>query len=540
LAVKPEVIALVVVAVVVLAAVFLLAGGGQPATTQGSPTTTPAASATKTATGQPSPSKTSAQQTQAATTTSPSPGQGQGAAATSCKTWYVVHVLTRHPADIQEKAREAFLRSPLAKKYCIKDVVFVSLPAGFWEIQIKNKKADVGWGGGPTLFDTLFLDNLLAPLKTKTALEAAAQVPDTFAGMPMKRVKNGKIYWVAAAIASFGFTVNTDVAKRLGFDVGKLRHWSDLASDDLGLLLVKTGAPQVAIANPLMSTSNTRMYEIILQAYGWENGWRNLTLMAANSLIEQGSAAVRDDVINGRVLVGITIDFYGYTAEKVNPACRYVLPQGETIVNGDPIAVTIGTRNQDAAEAFLAWVLTDGQAIWLDPNINRLPANPNVFKMPPDKLAEIVGTTPQVMEQQVKLLKAKYEQAMSAKTLKFNDSLALETETPMQLYFVATLVNNHDLLVRAWTRLLKAYYIEHRISKEKFLELKKKLTDLVTYKDPATGKMVKFTLKDAIRVNRLLQEALKKGNAQLRDEYVNAWSSAARAKYREVLDALGG
>ncbi len=540
MAVKPEVIALVVVAVVVLAAVFLLAGGGQPATTQGSPTTTPAASATKTATGQPSPSKTSAQQTQAATTTSPSPGQGQGAAATSCKTWYVVHVLTRHPADIQEKAREAFLRSPLAKKYCIKDVVFVSLPAGFWEIQIKNKKADVGWGGGPTLFDTLFLDNLLAPLKTKTALEAAAQVPDTFAGMPMKRVKNGKIYWVAAAIASFGFTVNTDVAKRLGFDVGKLRHWSDLASDDLGLLLVKTGAPQVAIANPLMSTSNTRMYEIILQAYGWENGWRNLTLMAANSLIEQGSAAVRDDVINGRVLVGITIDFYGYTAEKVNPACRYVLPQGETIVNGDPIAVTIGTRNQDAAEAFLAWVLTDGQAIWLDPNINRLPANPNVFKMPPDKLAEIVGTTPQVMEQQVKLLKAKYEQAMSAKTLKFNDSLALETETPMQLYFVATLVNNHDLLVRAWTRLLKAYYIEHRISKEKFLELKKKLTDLVTYKDPATGKMVKFTLKDAIRVNRLLQEALKKGNAQLRDEYVNAWSSAARAKYREVLDALGG
>ena len=538
MAVKPEVIALVVVAVVVLAAVFLLAGGGQPATTQGSPTATPAATATKTATGQPSPGKTSARQTQAATTTSPR--QGQGAAAASCKTWYVVHVLTRHPADIQEKAREAFLRSPLAKKYCIKDVVFVSLPAGFWEIQIKNKKADVGWGGGPTLFDTLFLDNLLAPLKTKTALDAAAQVPDTFAGMPMKRVKNGKIYWVAAAIASFGFTVNTDVAKRLGFDVGKLRHWSDLASDDLGLLLVKTGAPQVAIANPLMSTSNTRMYEIILQAYGWENGWRNLTLMAANSLIEQGSAAVRDDVINGRVLVGITIDFYGYTAEKVNPACRYVLPQGETIVNGDPIAVTIGTRNQDAAEAFLAWVLTDGQAIWLDPSINRLPANPNVFKMPPDKLAEIVGTTPQVMEQQVKLLKAKYEQAMSAKTLKFNDSLALETETPMQLYFVAALVNNHDLLVRAWTRLLKAYYIEHRISKEKFLELKRKLTDLVTYKDPVTGKMVKFTLKDAIRVNRLLQEALKKGNAQLRDEYVNAWSSAARAKYREVLDALGG
>jgi hypothetical protein len=313
-----------------------------------------------------------------------------------------------------------------------------------------------------------------------------------------------------------------------------------LASDELGLLLIKTGAPQLAIANPMMSTSNTRMYEIILQAYGWENGWRNLTLMAANAIIEQGSAAVRDDVIAGRVMVGITIDFYGYTAEKVNPACKYILPQGETIVNGDPIAVTIGSRNQTAAEAFLAWVLTDGQAIWLDPKINRLPANPHIFDMPPDKLAEIVGVSPQVMEQQVKLLKAKYEQAMHAKTMGFNDTLALETETPMQMYFVATLVNQHNLLVRAWTKLLKAYYIDHSISREKFLELKRKLTDLVTYKDPVTGKMVKFTLDDAIRVNKLLQEALKKGNAQLRDEYMNAWSAAARAKYLEVLAALGG
>ena len=538
MALNRPVLILAIIAVVVLAAVFYAASRSQA----------PAAPTVRTpATTTQAPAPTTTQMPAQTTVTGKTETTTHTAAATTtqtltpaCKTTYVVHVLTRHPADIQEKAREAFLRSELAKKYCVKDVVFVSIPAGFWEIQIKHKKADVGWGGGPTLFDTLYLDGLLAPLKTKVGLEAAAQVPDVFAGMPMKRVKDGKIYWVAAAIASFGFTVNTDVAKRLGFDVNKLKHWSDLASDDLGLLLLKTGTPQLAIANPLMSTSNTRMYEIILQAYGWENGWRNLTLMAANALIEQGSAAVRDDVINGRVLVGITIDFYGYTAEKVNPACRYILPQGETIVNGDPIAVTVGTKNQAAAEAFLAWVLTDGQAIWLDPSINRLPANPHVFEMPVDKLAKIDGVSPQVMAQQVKLLKAKYEQAMKAKTMNFNDSLALETETPMQLYFVATLVDNHNLLVRAWTSLLKAYYIDHKISKEKFLELKKKLTDLVTYKDPVTGKMVKFTEKDAIRVNRILQEAFKKGNAQLQEEYMNAWRAAARAKYQEVLAALGG
>jgi ABC-type Fe3+ transport system substrate-binding protein len=531
---------LVVAAVVVLAAILLAAQqGGGPST----PTTAPPAATTTTpATATSMPQGQATSTAPSATTTSPAATATETGAPSGagCKHWYTVRVLTRHPADIQEKARDAFLKSEIAKKYCVKDVLFIPISAGFWEIQIKQKRADLGWGGGPTLFDTLFLDNLLAPLKTKLALETAAQVPDTFAGMPMKRIKDSKIYWVAAAIASFGFTVNTDVAKKLGFDVGKLRHWSDLASDNLGLLLLKTGSPQLAIANPLMSTSNTRMYEIILQAYGWENGWRNLTLMAANAIIEQGSAAVRDDVINGRVMVGITIDFYGYTAEKVNPACRYILPQGETIVNGDPIAVTTGTNNQTAAEAFLAWVLTEGQAIWLDPAINRLPANPHVFDMPVEKLAEIDRVSPEVMAQQVKLLRAKYEQAKNAKTMKFNDTLALMTESTMQQYFVATLVDNHNLLVRAWTKLLKAYYIDHSISKQKFLELKKKLTDIVTYKDPVTGKMVKFTLEDAIRVNRILQEALKKGNAKLAEEYMNAWRAAARAKYQEVLAALGG
>jgi len=529
-------IVLAVAALAVLAALFLTTRGAEPSQPESAATPTATAVAESAATATPS----AAGGASGAATGAPTAAEEPVAAAGECKEQYIVHVLTRHPADIQEKARKAFLNSELAKKYCVKDVILVSLPAGFWSIQIQNKRADLGWGGGPTLFDTLFIDGLLAPLKTKVALDAAAQVPDVFAGMPMKRVRDGKIYWVAAAIASFGFTVNTDVARKLNFDVAKLQRWKDLASDELGLLYLKTGAPQLAIANPMMSTSNTRMYEIILQAYGWENGWRNLTLMAANAVIEQGSAAVRDDVINGRVMVGITIDFYGYTAEKANSACKYILPQGETIVNGDPIAVTVGSKNQAAAEAFLAWVLTEGQAIWLDPKVNRLPANPRVFELPPDKLAKIVGASPSEMEQQVKLLKAKYEQAMKAKTMKFNDTLALETETPMQMYFVATLVDQHDLLVRAWTGLLRAYYVEHRITRERFEELKRMLTDLVVYKDPVTGEEVKFTLEDAVRVNRLLQKALKEGDAQLRDEYMNAWSAAARAKYLEVLAALGG
>ena len=220
-------------------------------------------------------------------------------------------------------------------------------------------------------------------------------------------------------------------------------------------------------------------------------------------------------------MVGITIDFYGYTAERVNKACKYILPSGETIVNGDPIAVTVSTKHPEAAEAFVAWVLTDGQKIWLDPNINRLPANPKVFDTPEGKKRPD--------------LKAAYEKAAKVEALKFNDTLALETERVMQLYFKATLINLHDLLQQAWTKLLEAYYVKKSIDEKTFIALKKKLGEPVEYTDPVTGKKVKFTLEDAIRVNKEISK-----NRTLESKYMDAWRTAAREKYQEVLSQLGG
>lgn len=538
------IVALAIVILLIGVSVLVLTTREEPSTMTITPsitqTTKPAAPTTTTPT-QTSPITTTQTQRETETkTTTPSSTPTQ-TKTPACTEPVKLIVLTRHPGDILDKAKEAFLKSDIAKEYCIKDIVYVALPPGFWVQRIKSSNVDVGWGGGPTLFDNLYYAGVLRPLQTQYALEAASQVPDVFAGMPLKRIdKNGEVYWVSAAIASFGFTINKDVAEQLGFDISKLKTWRDLASDELGLILVYYGVPPLRIANPLMSTSNTRMYEIILQAYGWEEGWRILTLMAANAQVLEGSADVRDAVINGEALVGITIDFYGYTAERLNPACMYVLPEGESIVNGDPIAISTSTKNPEAAEAFLAWVLTEGQAMWLHPDINRLPANPKVFDIPIERLAEIAGVDVDTMKAQVELLKRKYEQIKTAKTIHFNDTLALLTETVMQYYFVATLVELHDLLQEAWTKLLTAYYIDKTIDKTTFEQLKLKLTEPVTYKDPVTGQEVKFTLEDTLRVNKLIKEALSKGDTTLIDKYKNAWRAAARAKYEEVIRALGG
>ncbi|MEM4048225.1 MAG: ABC transporter substrate-binding protein, partial [Zestosphaera sp.] len=121
----------------------------------------------------------------------------------------VLYVVTRHSGDIQEVARSEFLNSEIARRYNIKDVIFVPLEAGWWVPTIQQKNYDVGWGGGPTLFDTLYQAGLLAPLTSGEVLDAVNQIPDYIAGAPMKRLgPDNKIYWVAAAMSSFGFTVN--------------------------------------------------------------------------------------------------------------------------------------------------------------------------------------------------------------------------------------------------------------------------------------------------------------------------------------------
>jgi len=184
-----------------------------------------------------------------------------------------LRIISRHPTDILMKARELFKKSELAKKYNIVEIKTIVIPPGLWRKYIEGGKADVAWGGGPTLFDYLYQEGLLAPLDSKEVLEAVAQIPDEIAGTPMKRIgRDGKIYWVAAAIASFGFTVNHDRLKDYGLPVPS--SWKELASPTIGKPLVEYGEPALGIADPTMSTSNTRMYEIILQRYGWKEGGR--------------------------------------------------------------------------------------------------------------------------------------------------------------------------------------------------------------------------------------------------------------------------
>ncbi|ABP50739.1 MULTISPECIES: ABC transporter substrate-binding protein [Pyrobaculum] len=509
-------VTLVAIVVVAILAVYLAT---QPPT-QPQPTTSPTTTSTPPATTSPTSPPTSP--TTFPPTPSPSTTQSPSPTSTStppptqpAPTCDKLVVLTRHPTDILDATRDLFLKSDVAKKYGIKDVVFRPLAAAQWRPLIERGEADAAWGGGPTLFDSLYKDGLLLPLEGDEVKAAIAQIPKTVAGMPMMRVgPDGKVYWVAWAISSFGITINTKVLRTAG--VPEPKTWTDLASLEYGKAILK-GMPVTGLAQLTKSTSNTRIAEIILQAYGWDQGWVVITLTAANGKVYGGSEAVRDAVIAGEIGAGWTIDFYGYTAQLQNPDTKYVIPP-DTSVNGDPIAVVKNTKCRAAAEAFVAWVITEGQVVVFDPKINRMPVNPNAFNTPQGK--------------QRPDLKSVYDQLFQLKTIEFNDTLALAVENVVMYYFDAAITDNIDILQQTWLKLVKALN-DGKIDRTKAEALAQRLGEPVTFVDPDTGQSVKLTMEYAMRINDRIGT-----DSTYRDKVYAAWRDAARKKYQEVASQI--
>lgn len=438
-------------------------------------------------------------------------------------------IVTRHDATIQYKVKQLFLKSDIAKQYNIVDLKFIGVPESLWPSYIE-KGADVGWGGGPTLFDDLYKMGYLAPITDEKILGLIGkQIPKELAGMQMVREDGGNVYWIAAALSSFGFTVNKEVLEKQGLPFPK--KWEDIASPDWA-----RDPPMYGIADPTRSTSNTRIYQIILQAFGWEEGWRIMTLIAANSKVYEASDAVRDAVINGELAAGNTIDFYGYTAMRQNPNCEYVIPEGESIINGDPIALLKNAQHPEAAQAFIYWVLTEGQAVWMSHDINRLPINAEIFnKTITEDEAKIIfngeyaGKT--FAEARPALLKA-YEISVSSRGIPFDDARALKTVNALQYYFKATLVDVNGPLHQAWMALVKAYK-DGKITEEQFEQLKDELTAPIQFKDPETGEMATFTEEYAAKINDRIAT-----DAGFQSQLMQEWRNAAQAKYQKVLDEL--
>lgn len=186
-------------------------------------------------------------------------------------------------------------------------------------------------------------------------------------------------FWVGTALSGFGIVYNLDMLQVLG--VYPPTEFSHLANPRL--------QGWVILADPRQSGSVTTTLDSILSTYGWENGWRLLREISANSrAFVNSSPKPPIEVSQGEAAAALAIDFYGRGQAQAtlmpgqDPATSrvgYVDPPGSVFIDADPISLLRGAPNPDLAKRFVEFCLTDeAQSLWQLPATSgpRASANP--------------------------------------------------------------------------------------------------------------------------------------------------------------------
>src|SRR5690242_1494904 len=228
----------------------------------------------------------------------------------------------------------------------------------FIRSEFSNKPAGIGidilFGGGLEPYLALKKEKLLRPYVLPH--ELLKNIPRQLGGVPLY---DPDYTWYGVTLAGFGIVYNKAVLDLVKLPI--ITTWEGLASPPV--------FGWVGSSDPRKSGSVHMMYEIILQAYGWEKGWRIITGMGANTRnFTNAASQIPKDVTTGEVAYGLAIDFYAWA--QVNEAgadkIGFVMPENLTIINPDGIGILNGAPNPSVAEAFVRFVISPaGQKLWL-------------------------------------------------------------------------------------------------------------------------------------------------------------------------------
>lgn len=242
----------------------------------------------------------------------------------------------------------------------------------YLESEFKNKPASIGidifFGGGFDPYLALKKSHLLESyILPKALLE---QIPPKLTGVPLYDPDHT---WYGATLAGFGIVYNKAVLRLVKLPV--ITNWEDLASP--------RAFGWVGSSDPRKSGSVHMVYEIILQAYGWEKGWRIIHGLGANVRNFTNSASqIPKDVALGEVVYGLAIDFYAWAQVKEAGADKigFVMPDNLTIITPDCLAMLKGAPNPEVARAFIRFVMSaEGQKLWL--LAEKSPGGPQRFQL---------------------------------------------------------------------------------------------------------------------------------------------------------------
>jgi len=214
---------------------------------------------------------------------------------------------------------------------------------------------DLVFGGGP-IFDQMKQLGMLQ--KTPVPPEILAAIPPKAAGQPLYDPDG---YWYGTAISTFGLVYNRTLIKDKGLP--EVKDWLAVADPKY--------FGYVGAADPAKSSTALKVYEVILQAYGYERGMAILVRLGGNAREFYSQAGdVPRNCAQGFIAVGPCIDFYALRQMRSEGGgnLAFLAPPEMTVATCDPIAVLKNAPHRQLAQEFVEFVLRpEGQRLWMLP-----------------------------------------------------------------------------------------------------------------------------------------------------------------------------
>jgi iron(III) transport system substrate-binding protein len=245
------------------------------------------------------------------------------------------------------------LKEAFVKKYPNVSVDYYSAGAGKIMAKLAAERqsgqvvADILWTSEVPDFFALKKENMLEKYVSPEAAKTASPVNDP----------DG--YFTAARLGTLGIVYNTQKIKT------PPKEWNDLLKPEF------KGA--FAIANPALSGTAFVSVGMLVENFGWEFIQK---LRANGAMMGQGSGQVVDDTAVGSLVACIGVDYITLDKVEKGAPLGFFNPP-EMLVIPSPAAIIKGTKNLDAAQKFIDFLLSaEGQTIIS--KANTIPVRPEI------------------------------------------------------------------------------------------------------------------------------------------------------------------
>jgi ABC-type Fe3+ transport system substrate-binding protein len=368
---------------------------------------------------------------------------------------------------------------------------------------------DLLFGGGTDPYLTLKDNGRLEQWKMPPELRE--KIPQNISGVDLYDPDE---YWHGVMLSSLVIFLNREARELLELRAWKPERWKDLGDPRV--------QGRVTAGDPRMSGSVRLLYDLILQTYGWDEGFSQLMRLGANARgFARFSDSVTKDVVFGRAVAGGSLDSYAFSAmtrEQARPwhlpTLEAVFPRGETLLNPDSIGILKGAPHRELAELFVEYNLSEdgGQRLWmLKPRT--LPGSPRQYSICRLSVMPRLYDESAYPEGIRSVPINPFDEAQVGRLVKFSNRLADSRRFVMSDLFGAWIVDTHDELSAAWQAVLRS---RPRGKQD----------------DPLEARLFAPPCTEAEALAR--NPWLRPGRPVERAQQLTAWLEEARTRYRTI------